>query len=442
MTRFEDASGGERIALRQGGRVWTESAFRALVADAGVGAGVGTDDGAGAGSAASAPASGAAQITLITDADPVAAVVRSLAVRDAGGVPVIGDDRWDDAYRATVTASVEALGSQPGAAWATLSSGSTGAPRVIVRSEASWADSFDAVGGLVDLSADDTVYVPASLVSSMSVFSIVHARAVGATVLLPSGRGVSGGDLAHATVLHGTPQALRSLVELAEAGVPHRVRAALIGGAHLDAPLRSRAEALGISVVAYYGAAELSFVAVDRSGDGLVAFPGVELRVLDRVLHVRSPYFAFGYPGAVHGAFERDDDGWGTVGDLVDGDGITTPLRLLGRRDGAILTAAATVIPEDVEAALRGIDGIDEVVVIGIPQARIGALVGAVLEIPADRAVPRLEQLVSDAKLRLTSSHLPRRWYWTHELPRTGSGKVARAEISRAVLDGEVARLE
>jgi acyl-CoA synthetase (AMP-forming)/AMP-acid ligase II len=377
------------------------------------------------------------RVVTILDPDRVGALLGALAVRDAGGVPLIGDDRWTDTYRHDLRRRVHAAAPVPGMAWATFTSGSTGAPRVIVRTDASWSASFPAVTRLTGLTAEDVVYVPSPLVSSMTMFSVAHARTVGATILLPRTHTVSAADLGPATVLHGTPYALRDVVERIEAGAAHRLRVALVGGARLDAGLRGRAEAAGIRVLGYYGAAELSFVAVDPDGHGLRPFDGVEIRVDEGVLWARSPYFASGYLGATGGPFRRDPNGWGTVGDLA-GPG---PLRLLGRSDGAILTAGATVVPEDVEAALLGIDGIADAVVFALPHARTGSLVAAVIEPEPGRRPPPAGQLRAQAGTMLTGTHRPRRWFWTDRLPRTPAGKPARERIRRDAIEGRVTRI-
>ncbi|TDC29072.1 long-chain fatty acid--CoA ligase [Micromonospora sp. 15K316] len=376
----------------------------------------------------------------ILDADRVAALTTALAVRAAGGVPLIGDDRWHGEYWARLVATVAEADPVPGMAWATFSSGSTGTPRVIVRTHDSWSTSYPGVERLCDLTADDVVYLPSPLVSSVTMFSVVHARAVGASILLPRTHTVSDPDLAHATVLHGTPYALRGVLERIEAGLAHRLRVALVGGARLDPDLRSRSEAAGIRLVSYYGAAELSFVAVDPDGRGLRPFDGVETRVDDGVLWVRSPYFAGGYLGTVPGPFRRDEQGWGTVGDLVGGDE-ADPLRFRGRSDGAILTAAATVIPEDVEAALQRIDGIEDAVVFGLPNTRAGSLVAAVIETGPGARPPSVRELRSRAGALLSGTHLPRRWFWTERLPRTATGKPARNRIRQDAIEGTVSRV-
>lgn len=377
----------------------------------------------------------------ILDGDPVAALVRALAARSAGAIPLLGDDRWSADYWARLCLLADGAAVPADTAWAAFTSGSSGSPRVILRSEESWSTSFGAVTELMQLGSGDAVYLPAPLSSSLSLYAVAHARAAGAAIVLPRSHGVSRVDLEHVTAVHGTPNALRTVVEAleGEAG-PHGIRNALVGGAHLDPGLRRRAEALGIRVVSYYGAAELSFVTVDQDGLGHRAFPGAELRIDAGEVWVRSPYLASGYLGA-DGALREAPGGWATVGDLVELDDAER-MHFRGRADGAILTAAATVIPEDVESALRTIDGVEDAVVFGIDTAGVGALVGAIIETTPGRAVPSAHDLREQARTRLSPSHLPRRWYWTEKLPRTYSGKPARAGIGRVIDNGEVTRLD
>ncbi|CAN5119952.1 hypothetical protein BH09ACT6_BH09ACT6_14870 [soil metagenome] len=390
-------------------------------------------------------------IVPIIHPDPIETLVTALAVREGGGVPLIGDDRWAPEYWSRLRALAESAEPAPGLAWATFSSGSTGTPRVILRSGRSWSASFAAVSGLLGLTDSDMVYLPAPLASSMSLFSVAHARTAGAGILLPRGHTVTAADLEVATVVHCTPHALRAIIDAIDAGARHQLRAALVGGASLEPSLRRRAEARGLRVVSYYGAAEFSFVAFDDDGLGLRPFPGVETRV-DTLesgigeLWVRSAYFAAGYralgtPSDAGGSMRRAEHGWATVGDLVD-DKPGGPLRFRGRRDGAILTAAATVIPEDVEAALRTIDGVDDAVVFGLPNAGAGSLVAALVETTPGPPRPTARELREQAESRVGLTHLPRRWYGTERLPRTTAGKPARAQIRTDALAGRLIRLD
>lgn len=357
------------------------------------------------------------------DGDASDLLERVRAVRAAGDVPLVGDSRWPHAQRDAVFAAAERAGSPEGIAWATLTSGSSGRPRLVLRTGSSWEDSFATIAELLDAGPPGAIALPVPPSSSLTLFSIAHALAGGPRPVLGAV-----GD-AGVACLHGTPQTLRAVLD---AGAPPQLRTALVGGSHLDAGLRERAEAAGIRVVSYYGAAELSFVAVDR-GDGLRAFPGVELDVRDGELWVRSPFVAHGYAGA-EGPLRRDGE-WATVGDLaelVDG-----RLRLRGRADDAILSASATIVPEEVEEALRAVPGVRDAIVFGLPRDRVGALVAAFVELDDGDPAADLREIVAT---RLAPAHRPRQWF-AGELPRTASGKPARAEAVRRALDGEVARL-
>jgi long-chain acyl-CoA synthetase len=364
---------------------------------------------------------------IVTLSDDAAGLLDELrAVRDAEDVPLVGDHRWSPAQLDAVRTASAAAHPPRDAAWATLTSGSSGSPRIVVRTAASWSDSFPAVAELLGAGPGDSVLLPAPPSASLTLFSLAHSMEGGPRALLGSSTARDAASLA--TCLHGTPQSLRAVLD---GGRHPRLRSALIGGSHLDPALRARAKAAGIRVAAYYGAAELSFVAVD-TGDGLRPFPGVEIDIRDGELWVRSPFVALGYVGA-SGPLRRVGD-WATVGDraeIVDG-----RIHLLGRADDAILSASATIVPDEVEAALRAVPGIRDAIVFGLPREPVGALVAAFIEL--DGAGPL--DLRSESVERLAVAHRPRRWF-AGELPRTASGKPARAEAVRRVLAGEVERL-
>jgi acyl-CoA synthetase (AMP-forming)/AMP-acid ligase II len=381
-------------------------------------------------------------------------VDRLRAVRAAGDIPLVDDARRPEAERKAVRALVRDARPPADAAWATLTSGSSGTPRIVLRTAASWAESFPAVSALLydDAvpDAERVVALPAPPSSSLTLFSLAHALGGGPRPVFPG----QDGAFAEATSFHGTPQALRALLD--GGGLP-RVRTALVGGSHLDENLRADAESRGIRVIAYYGAAELSFVAVD-DGSGLRPFPGVDIDVRDGELWVRSPYAALGYLGA--GGPLRTDGDWATVGDLAELDtgldsgldSVTDPgnanadgaqahtLRLRGRADGAIITASATVIPEEVEAELRRLPAIADAVVFGLPAGNVGALVAAMVEPAPGSPAITAGTLRGSTASRLGPAHRPRIWF-TGELPRNASGKPARAEVVRRALAGEVTRV-
>lgn len=360
---------------------------------------------------------------------------RLRAVRADGDVPLVGNDRWPAAQWKAVRELAASAPVPAQAGWATLTSGTSGSPRIVLRSAASWEHSFAAVSallappgqpGIAEPEAAQRILLPSPPASSLTLFSLAHALAGGPRPVLPGD-----GDRSRATALHGTPQALSAA--LAADDLPH-LRTALIGGSRLPAGLRAAAEARGIRVVSYYGAAELSFVAVD-TGDGLRAFPGVALEVREGELWVRSPFTALACLGGAGPA--RRDGQWMTVGDLATlQDGV---LAVHGRADAAILTASATVIPDEVEEGLRELPGIADALVVGLPADGIGALVTAMIEVEPGAAPPTARRLRTMARASFASSHRPRLWF-EGPLPRTVTGKPARAEALRRMRAGEVRR--
>ncbi|TXK35657.1 class I adenylate-forming enzyme family protein [Nonomuraea sp. C10] len=313
-------------------------------------------------------------------------------------------------------------------AWACFSSGSTGRPRAVVRTRESWTGSFGPLSEITGIGADDVVLVPGPLTSSLYGFAAVHALAVGATVLAP-GRWAPGSlpELARrATAVHVVPHLLPRLLDALPEDAPLRV--VVVGGAALPAEVRERAG--GVRVVAYYGATELSFVAVDADGGGLRPFPGVEIEVRPPLGEVwaRSPWLAEGYLGGVAGPLKAEDK-WMSVGDLADPYTPGEPLRLRGRGDGAIQTGGATVVPEDVEEVLRRAPGVGDVVVVGSPHPELGAVVTAVVEAGAG-PLPSRTTLEKVARDGLAAAQRPRRWYAITDLPRTPTGKPARAQVA------------
>lgn len=316
-----------------------------------------------------------------------------------------------------------------------VTSGTSGHPRPVLRTAASWTSSFGAFGDLTGIGPDDRVLLTGPLHATMHLFAAVHTLAVGAHLV---------DDPASATAAHTVPSRLATLLDELDALDTSPLRTVVVAGATLPDALAARARDRGLAIVEYYGAAELSFVAARRVPGPLRPFPGAEIELRAGVLWVRSPYLSLGYPGGVDGPYRRDADGFATVGDLAEqtaavdaADGATTGgLRIRGRGDAAITTAGATVVAEDVEQALSTVPGVAAVAVVGVPHPRLGQLVVAVLE-PAPGA--DLTGIRDDARRRLRDQSLPRRWLIADSLPRTPGGKVARHAVTAALaaLDGD-----
>ena len=276
-------------------------------------------------------------------------------------------------------------------------SGSTGTPRPLARTAASWTSSFEEFSSLVGLTPADKVLVTGPLHATMHLFGAVHALWLGACVT---------DNPATATAAHAVPAVLRKLL-----GTAPDLRTVIVAGTALDRAAEQQAD--GLRVVEYYGAAELSLVAARIVPSSLTLLKDVEAEVRDGLLFVRSPYAALG------------TDEWVGVGDIAElGPG--RELVVHGRGDAAIDVGGTTVLAEDVERVLGDIDGVRAAAAIATPHAVLGATVTAVIELEPGG---RLEPIKQQARARLQSTALPRRWTVVEELPRTGSGKIARGRV-------------
>ncbi|MEL6189741.1 MAG: class I adenylate-forming enzyme family protein, partial [Myxococcota bacterium] len=126
-----------------------------------------------------------------------------------------------------------------------------------------------------------------------------------------------------------------------------------------------------------------------------------------------------------------DDDGWFRTGDLgrFDAQG---HLLVEGRARDLVITGGENVAPGRVEAVLRGLAEVEEVVVMGLPDREWGEVVAAVLVAPAaDPCVLAPKRLRNRLEGRLAGFERPRRVFLASSLPLLPNGKIDRGEIRR-----------
>lgn len=326
----------------------------------------------------------------------------------AAGVPVVLADPANP-----LPSSIYAADQLPPGAFLMVStSGSTGRPRAVVRTLRSWTASFDGYSSLTGLTAGDRLMLTGPLSSSMQLFSALHA--------LWSGAGITD-DPANATSAVCVPTLLPTLIDPT---CPTRLRTVVVAGARVPQSLVQQAISTDITVIEYYGAAELSLVAARRLPAPLRPFPGVEILLRDGQLWSRSEFHALDYLGG-GSALRTDPAGYATVGDLAmqraDGS-----LLILGRGNAAVTVGGRTVIVEDVEAALVGIPGILDAAVIGLPHPRFGEELVAVVTLDEST---ELASVRSAARILLHGEALPRRWRQAPFIPRTRTGKIDRVAL-------------
>jgi long-chain acyl-CoA synthetase len=140
------------------------------------------------------------------------------------------------------------------------------------------------------------------------------------------------------------------------------------------------------------------------------------------------------------GADGPDADGWLGTGDLAyrDADG---DLHLVDRRSDLILVSGFNVYPAEVERVLDAHPAVAESAVIGVPDARTGAAVRAVVVLrPGEHLT--FEDLQAHAAESLARYKVPTSVHFLPALPHSLTGKVSRARLRELGLTGQDAAEE
>ena len=98
-------------------------------------------------------------------------------------------------------------------------------------------------------------------------------------------------------------------------------------------------------------------------------------------------------------------------------------MHMIGRSSRVINTGGELVSPAHVEEALRALDCVADVCVVGLDDERWGQIVAAVL-VPATHEEPSLKEVRNLVKDSLAPWQHPRRIRWVETLPKTTTGKV------------------
>jgi len=121
---------------------------------------------------------------------------------------------------------------------------------------------------------------------------------------------------------------------------------------------------------------------------------------------------------------------WLRTGDqaiMTEGGGF----RIAGRKKEMILRGGANIYPLEVEAAIRRHPDVDDVVVAGLPDPRLGEIVSAFLKlkgdvVPSQGLAAALGDLCRD---QLAKYKVPERWFVVSDFPRNALNKPVRADL-------------
>ncbi len=179
-----------------------------------------------------------------------------------------------------------------------------------------------------------------------------------------------------------------------------------------------------------YGLSEIGIPATkSKSSDSLwlsIGGSGVETRVVDGVLHIKSSTAMLGYLNAPS---PFTQDGWLNTGDAVEVDG--EYFRFLGREDERINVGGEKVYPTEIENALLEMKEVADAAVHGEKNLLTGTIVVAEIQ-PTPQAATmepgELRKLIRNhCANKLSRFKVPARINLVSDIPRTERGKKQRS---------------
>ena len=169
-----------------------------------------------------------------------------------------------------------------------------------------------------------------------------------------------------------------------------------------------------------------------RPGSVGVAVDGLKIEVRENgEVFASGPSIMQGYwkdSAATAAVIRSDERGrWLATGDLgyLDKGGY---LYLVGRNSEMIKTSGHRISPQEIEETLSGLEGVEEVVALGIPDDRLGEAIKVVI-IRSDESTLKERDVLAYCRQNLSSYKIPKLVEFVLAIPKTASGKVLRRQL-------------
>jgi acyl-CoA synthetase (AMP-forming)/AMP-acid ligase II len=391
-------------------------------------------------------------VLVITDAARAAVVAQA---RPDLPALVVGAD-YDELLAAAVDTEPPGIAGTDVPFYQGYTSGTTGFPKGCVQTHRAFVDHHWRCHDALGSGYPDVMLIPGPLFhEAPALFSLEHLLFGGTVVVLPvfTPEAALEAIVEHRCTLVGfaVPVMLARMCDLLQADSARYdvtgLRSIVVAGAPLlEDTLQASLRAFPNAVLReFYGGTELGVVtSVDhrvcpeRGRTAGIPLRGIALLILSpegalvppgEVGEVfASPVMMAGYHGRPDATAEavREFDGvsWISLGDLgfLDKDGY---LYLVDRKKHMIISGGENVYPVEIENVLAEHPAVADVAVIGLPDARWGEKVTAVVVAAAGRSLT-LEELDAHCRDRLAGYKIPKHLVVLEDLPRTPSGKVLK----------------
>ena len=282
-----------------------------------------------------------------------------------GYIPMVCHNEMDVAYIDELARIISVEGVPTSADFGVLTSGTTGRPKPLWRSESSWREFFDIQNNIFYINKDTKIFLHGSFsftgVSNMVVAVLWSGGTVITTSSLRPIRWIQLIDKYHVDHIYALPTKLRLLVRHCKSKLDSINY--IIGGSQvLDRQLMEQLELIcpNMEFILYYGASELNYITyctgkewLDREGTVGRPFPSVKIAEQNGVIYVTTKHHIEGIPDT----YTVNDCGY------IDSDGY---LMFNGRRGDVINKGGYKISIPEMELYLQSLQGVSEVAVITI----------------------------------------------------------------------------
>lgn len=240
-----------------------------------------------------------------------------------------------------------------------LSSGTTGLPKIIFRSEESWIKCFDYQSEIFNLNKNSIGFIHGSLNFSANLNYLIHFIYLGATVISSEKKMIKSWiDIIEKEKVNSiflVPSKYKIMLRR-DNRVLSDVKSVVSAGEKLDISIIKDMRNMFCNgkIVEYYGCSETSFISYNIFKDEFnytkgILFPKVTVKNEGHDLYVNSPYLAYGY----RAYYKVSDKGY-----IYD-----HKLILIGRYDNVINRSGVKISLKNIENELSKLSYLDQYVV-------------------------------------------------------------------------------
>lgn len=305
------------------------------------------------------------KVLLIQNQSFIEQLVQWLSSLYKGDIPMVCHNEMDTDYIDELACVIKSDGVPLSADFGVLTSGTTGRPKPLWRSESSWRDFFDIQNNIFHIKKDTKIFLHGSFsftgVSNMVIAVLWSGGTVVTTSSMRPNRWIQLIEKYHVDHIYALPTKLRLLVRHCKSKL-ESINFIIGGSQVLDRQLMEQLEVIcpNMEFILYYGASELNYITyctgkewLHREGTVGRPFPSVQIAEQNGIIYVTTKYHIEGIPDT----YTVNDCGY------IDSDGY---LMFNGRQGDVINKGGYKISIPEMELYLQSLQGVSEVAVVTI----------------------------------------------------------------------------